>query len=201
MAASIEESWARITAWLEAHAPDDLQLLQKPASPEELNAASSLFGVDLHDDFRQLYQRMNGTDPNGESVGLFPSADEWDEMAFGPCALEQVVGDWQMQKELLEGGDFADCEPESTAAGVAHVWWNPSWIPFAWNGGGDYYCIDMDPTAEGTRGQVITHSHESGEHTILAPSLAAYLGELADGLDAGKFEYTDDGMQLMEDKE
>ena len=59
----------------------------------------------------------------------------------------------------------------------------------------------MAPTTAGTKGQVITHSHESGKHIILARSLAAYLGELADGLDAGHFEYTDYGMQKIEAEE
>jgi len=194
---SINDSWDRITTWLKAKSPDDLQLLQ-PGAPDELDTAATLFGLQLHGDFRQLYQLMNGTDPNGESVGLFPSADEWDDMAFGPCALEQITADWQMQKELLEGGDFADLTPESCDPAITNDWWNVGWIPFAWNGGGDYYCIDMVPTADGTMGQVITHSHETGEHKVLAPSLAAYLNDLADGLDAGKFELTDDGLQKSE---
>ena len=201
MGATINDSWTRIAAWLRANVPSDFALLQAPASSEELDAAAAQFGVELPDDFRQLYQLMNGTDPNGESAGLFPSADEWDDMAFGPFALEQIVREWQMQKELVEGGEFVDREPESCAPGIANDWWNAGWIPFAWNGGGDYYCIDMAPTADGTKGQVITHSHESGEHKILARSLAAYLSELAEGLDAGQFEYTDDGMQKIEAEE
>jgi cell wall assembly regulator SMI1 len=130
-------------------------------------------------------------------VGLFPSADDWDDMAFGPTALEQIVREWDIQKDLVEGGDFADLEPRS-AAGVAGDWWNMGWIPFAGNGGGDLYCVDLAPGGEGVRGQVITHSHESGEHKILAPSLAAYLSDLADGLEAGRYKYTDRGMQKIE---
>ncbi len=36
-------------------------------------------------------------------------------------------------------------------------------------------------------GQVIAHSHESGERAKLADSLAEYLAELADALEAGGF--------------
>jgi cell wall assembly regulator SMI1 len=197
MAASINDSWARIAAWLKANAPHDFMLLQGPVSPDELDAAAAHFGVELPEDFRRLYQLMNGTDPNGESVGLFPSADAWDDMAFGPTALEQIIREWDMQKELVDGGDFADLEPRS-AAGVASDWWNTGWIPFAGNGGGDLYCVDLAPSGEGVKGQVITHSHETGEHKILAPSLAAYLSDLADGIEAGHYEYTDRGMQKIE---
>ncbi len=197
MTVPIELSWGRLAAWLQLNAPTDFPLLQGPVSAAELDAAAAHFGIDLPHDFRQLYQLMNGTDPHGESAGIFPSADEGDDIAFGPLALEQGIRVWDSQRQLVDSGDFADLTPRS-AKGVADDWWNLGWIPLASNGGGDFYCIDMAATAEGTVGQIITHSHESGEHKILAPSLAAYLNELADGVAAGRFQYTDFGMQRIE---
>ena len=91
----------------------------------------------------------------------------------------------------MTSGDFADLEPQSSD-GIANVWWNVGWIPFADNGGGDYYCVDMAPTGAGTRGQIISHSHESGEHKVLAASLADYLNDLAQSLEANAFEYDDE---------
>jgi cell wall assembly regulator SMI1 len=197
MGTSINDSWDRIAAWFRANAAAHFELLQEPASPKELEAAARLFGFELPEDFKRLYGLVNGTDPNGESVGLFPAADEYDDMAFGPLALEQVVRKWRMLKNLLESGEFADREPESSASGVSNDWWNVGWVPFASNGGGDFFCVDTAPTPEGIRGQVISHSHESGVHKVLAPSLAVYLAELADGLDKGRFEYTDYGLQKV----
>lgn len=187
----VHQSWARVADWLRANAPADFALLQPPVSAAELDAAAAEFGVELPADFRRLYEVVNATDPNGNSIGLFPSADD-DPMAFGPLALEQVVREWRVQRELLEGGDFAGLEPESASPGVAAEWWNVGWIPFAGNGGGDFYCIDTAPADGGTRGQVITHSHETGVHQVLAPSLAAYLDELADGLEQGRYRYGDE---------
>jgi cell wall assembly regulator SMI1 len=191
MTAPIAKSWKRITAWLRANAPGVPEQFQAPVTPEELASAGKKLGVELPDDFAQLYQVVNGTDPDDDSAAIFPSADEWDDMAFGPLALQQVVREWQMQRKLLKGGDFAGREPQSDE-GVASDWWNVGWIPFAGNGGGDYYCVDTAPTGAGTRGQVITHSHESGEHKSLAPSLAHYLSDLADALEAGQYEYDED---------
>ena len=124
MAVTINDSWSRIAAWLQANAPTDLALLQGPVSSEDLDAAAARFGLELPDDFRQLYQLMNGTDPDGESAGLVPSADEWDDMAFGPFALDQIVREWQMQKELVECGEFVDREPDSCVPGIINEWWN-----------------------------------------------------------------------------
>lgn len=197
MTATIDNSWGRITEWLKQTVPDEFALLQGPVPVEELDAAASEFGVELPGEFRQLYLIANGTNPNGESVGLFPSEDEWEEMAFGPLAVDHILSEWQMQKELVDCGEFADRQPESCDAGIENEWWNVGWIPFAWNGGGDYYCIDLAPAAGGTRGQVITHSHETGEHKVLASSLAEYLSNLADDLEAGKFEYSDYGLQKV----
>jgi cell wall assembly regulator SMI1 len=106
-------------------------------------------------------------------------------------ALEQIVQEWTMQKELLEMGDFIGLEAQSSE-GIANDWWNIGWIPFAGNGGGDYYCVDMAPTDAGTPGQIISHAHESGEHRVLAASLDDYLNDLANALEANAFEYDDD---------
>ena len=111
-------------------------------------------------------------------------------MAFRPLALDQIIREWKMQEQLLAMDDFADLVAEASD-GVANDWWNTGWIPFADNGGGDYYCVDMAPTSAGIVGQVISHSHDSGERKKLANSLAEYLGDLADSLESGSFEYDD----------
>jgi cell wall assembly regulator SMI1 len=112
-------------------------------------------------------------------------------MAFGPLALEQIVREGRMQRELLEGGDF-EGNVANSDPGVAPDWWNVGWIPFAGNGGGDFYCLDIAPTESGSKGQVISHSHESGEHKRLADSLAVLLTEIADALEDGQLEYDEE---------
>ncbi|MEL7498222.1 MAG: SMI1/KNR4 family protein [Planctomycetota bacterium] len=196
MPAPLHDSWSRIDAWLESQSSSDRKLLQSPVSADQIDAAAAEFGVEFHSDLRDFYLIVNGTDPNGESVGLFPSVDEWDEMPYGPMAIEQVVREWKLQKELLEGGDFEGCEPEEVDDGIVKDFWNVGWIPFAGNGGGDLYCIDMSPADGGTAGQVISHSHETGNHQRLADSLSDYLGDLASGLESGKYTYGEDGVQV-----
>ena len=186
---SVSESWNRIAAWLRSNAPQTLACLQPPATVEQLEAAARQLALPFPDDFWDLYETTNGSDSEGKSFGIFPSLDEWG-MAFSPLALDQIIRESKIQKELLEMGDFADLVAEASE-GVANDWWNMGWIPFADNGSGDYYCVDMAPTSGGTVGQVISHSHESGERRKLANSLAEYLGDLADSLESGSFEYDD----------
>ena len=190
MISPITEAWNRISAWLQSHAPTTLQLLQPPATEEQLQHLATQTNLELPEDFKDFYRLMNGTDPEGNGCGLFPACDEWDEMAFSPLAVEKILQDWQLQKELLETGNFADLEAQP-GDGIAPDWWNIGWIPFASNGGGDLYCIDLAPVPTGQKGQVIFYAHETGEHQLLAGSLADYLNDLAIALESNALNYDD----------
>jgi cell wall assembly regulator SMI1 len=72
---------------------------------------------------------------------------------------------------------------------VRKAWWHRGWVPFASNGGGDYWCIDLDPARGGTAGQVIAYSHESGERGLQSPSLRRWLFDLAGELESGGLTY------------
>ena len=69
--------------------------------------------------------------------------------------------------------------------------WNTGWIPFAGNGGGDLYCIDMAPAEGGTVGQIISHNHESFDHKLLARSFGDYLESLAERLENGELTFSE----------
>ncbi len=172
-------------AWLRAHAPADCVEVFAPATSDAIAAAAARMGIAFPDQLVEFYQRLNGA----ESGTVLPSPDD-DPMAYTPMPLPDVIADWTGWKELVEVGQFNDCTPRS-AAEIQNVWWSTGWIPFATNGGGDFLCVDTAPTAAGRPGQVISHSHETGEHRRLSPSLADYLHDLADALDRGQFVHDD----------
>ena len=187
MPATIPKSWARISTWLKANAPDALTDAGPAVTTKEVDSAAKKMAVKLHADHVKFCQIINGA----ESSGIFPAYGEWEDMAFSPMSLDDSTSAWEMLKQLLELGEFTD-RPLVSVEGVANDFWNVAWIPFADNGGGDYYCIDMAPGKGGKKGQVIFHSHESGQHVVLATSLRDYLSQLADNLDAGRLEYDED---------
>ncbi|MCA9801930.1 MAG: SMI1/KNR4 family protein [Cyanobacteria bacterium HKST-UBA02] len=188
----MSKSWKRICKWLAENAPSALSNLKMSgAEAKALKSFESLSGAKLPKDFISLYGLIDGTEGDAEGdteIGVFPSADDSDDMAYSPLSLEDVARDWQMQKELLEGGDYKD-SVSVPGDGVSSQWWHPGWIPFATNGAGDYYCIDTAPVDGGIAGQVIAFSHESGERPVLAGSLAEYLETLAESLESGAYEY------------
>jgi cell wall assembly regulator SMI1 len=150
-----------------------------------ISATAAQLGFVFPDQLVELYTRLDGA----SSGAVFPSPDGYD-MAFIPMPLDEVLVNWSGQKQLVEVGQFDDCIPQS-APEIRSVWWDPGWIPFATNGGGDFLCVDNVPTAAGQVGQVISHSHETGEHKLLSRSLADYLLDLANKLEEGQFIYDD----------
>ena len=184
MTVPIGDSWTRIIAWLRVHAPADVDVF--PAADRDMiSATAAQLGIAFPDQLVEFYQRLDGAN----SGSVFPSPDDYD-MAFIPMPLDEVLVNWSGQKQLVEVGQFDDCTPRS-AAEIRSVWWDPGWIPFATNGGGDFLCVDSVPTAAGQIGQVISHSHETGEHRFLSRSLADYLQDLAKKLEDGQFVYDD----------
>ena len=174
----VADSWKRIAFWIENNAPHWAPL-HAGATAGELEGAEIAIGFRLPEELRELYASHNG------SKDLFPTSDN---ETYCLLPLVELIGNWNSQKQLLDGGDFADLQP-TAAAGIKKDWWNVGWIPFASNGGGDCYCVDMAPDRDGVPGQVITHNHESGEHKRLASCLREWLEQFANDLEDGKYSY------------
>ncbi len=189
--ANISDSWDRIVAWLTSNASQVLTQHQDRVGDVELNELEKTIGCELPEDVKRFYKLVNGDNPNQASSGIFPSIDDLDHMAYGPLAISQLQREWEIQKELLEGGDFEGCEPEEVDSGIRNESWNTRWIPFAGNGGGDLYCIDMVPAEGGTVGQIISHNHETFDHKLLARSFGDYFENLAERLENGELTFSD----------
>ncbi|GME74129.1 unnamed protein product [Ambrosiozyma monospora] len=61
------------------------------------------------------------------------------------------------------------------------------WIPFAADGSGYNYCLDLDPTAEGSMGQVITMADDNFERNLLGTSFKDYFGKFVKDVYDGKY--------------
>ena len=92
--------------------------------------------------------------------------------------LKEILAEWKRWKKLTDMGEFKNMK-SGPDKGIRDDWWNPGWVPFADNGMGDLFCVDLAPTPAGTAGQVITMNHETSKRELLAPSFAAWLADLA----------------------
>lgn len=174
--------WQRIERWLATHAPDLLDDLNPGASEEELAQAEATLGVALPEDFKASYRLHNG------GVSLFVGMSE----SFFP--LKRVLGEWSVYQDLKKHqSGWAESEPGFlTDPGREHlpiqpVWWHPKLIPFAADGAGNNWCVDLDPAPGGHVGQVIDWDHEDGPTGVLFPSFQALFSQLTDDLEADKY--------------
>lgn len=179
---SIDEAWDRIEAWLVANAKGWKPLRPKATDVQIAKAEKSL-GIKLPADVRASYRRHNGSDDHG----FFPD-HAGANVSWYLLSVPEIVGEAEEWEELLDDGDFDDSKPKADK-GVRREAWNKRWIPFAGNGGGDCWCLDLAPASGGKAGQVIYVSHEMAQRERLAKSFSEWLGKFAIALEAGDYRY------------
>ncbi|AVG14979.1 molybdenum cofactor biosynthesis protein MoeA [Chromobacterium vaccinii] len=174
----MDELWRQFEAWLAEHWPDGLASLNPPASDAQIAELERQLGAKLPADYVVCLKIHDG-----QSGGDFL----FDGMEFLSC--EEVHRQWRVWKELLDDGVFAG-ETSEPEAGIKNDWWNPRWIPFTHNGGGDHLCLDLDPAESGTLGQVITMWHETGDRERVAEGFEAYFADFVSGALDGRYAYS-----------
>ncbi len=200
---TVSESWTSIEAWLKANAPSIRKSLRPGAKDAAIEKLQSKLSITLPTDFVESVRCHDGQKEDAEH-GIFPMAD--DVLGAMPSCrllkLGEIASEWTMMKELLDAGEFTDQKSEPQA-GVRDDWWNPGWIPIADNGGGDYYCLDMAPNKGGSAGQVIAFFHDMEERPRMATSFAAWVADLAAGLESGRYGLDDDEgiVEVKEDED
>ncbi|BDS06590.1 hypothetical protein NT6N_16300 [Oceaniferula spumae] len=173
---NIFTQWEQLEAWLSDNAPPLLEGLRPGATPTAIAEAEASLGVKFPEDFRTCYLIHDGQDP--DTPWLFDASEF--------LSLERIVEEWTVWKDLLDGGDFTDCE-STPDTGVKPDWWNASWIPFTYNGSGDHLCIDLDPTNDGTQGQVIEMWHDMDNRPVVAKSFSEWFSGLVGGVLSGDY--------------
>jgi cell wall assembly regulator SMI1 len=197
--ATVARSWKDIEAWLAEHTPLIRRSLRPPTAEGALDKLEKALAARLPGDVKACYRIHDGQRASCDS-GLFPAPAAIslgdDEPAFRLLGLREVAGEWKLMKELLDGGEFRGRRAKPQR-GIRPGRWNAGWVPIAGNGAGDFYCIDLDPAASGTRGQVIVVPNDLDERVRVAPSLRHWLARLAAGLRDGEFGRSDEDEGLV----
>ena len=177
----MRDLWSRIERWLDEHAPDKLGSLAPGAEESQLAKAEAALGVRLPDDFRA-------------SALIHDGERDWAFVVHGwnLMSLERIVEEWRVWKDLYDAGEYNVLVGATRAEGpIWPDWWRPSWIPIAGDGGGNFFCLDLDPAPGGTVGQVVEVWHDGDARTVVAPSFRAWLADFADALEAGRWRLVD----------
>lgn len=140
-------------------------LMQEGASDTEIEKLCEAFSeVKIPAEFIDFYKIHNGQIPYTQGI-----IDDFYEL----LSIDRILEEWNVWKELILDDDF---DYKSTPdPGVKDDWYNLLWLPFASNGCGDNYCLDLNPTTEGTYGQVISVVHDDSIRSIEALSFSSFL--------------------------
>ncbi len=177
-AGTIDDVWNRLEKALKAAAPEVRKSLKKGTTEAKLTKLEQKLGVTLPSDLRASLLRHDGQKEDGD--GLFPEDFVGDMSGeFVLMSTAEIESEWRMWRGLNDGGEFTGSKT-TPGKGVRAGWWNPGWIPFATDGGGDSLCVDTTPAKGGTAGQVIHMRHDSGDRPRPAKSLADLLANLCD---------------------
>lgn len=173
-----------LEAWLGTHLPEVAADLQPGAGEEALQRLATALGTALPDDFQQLYRWHDG---QAMAVNTGP----WYGLTFLPLA--RVQGEcalWRQTLQEMGPETLADLDSGMQSTPPGHVrkqYGNPLWIPFAYDWGGNYLGIDLDPDTLGTPGQVISFGRDEERKIAVAPSLSAFVGWLVAELAGDNF--------------
>lgn len=174
-AAALDAAWDAYAGAMAGPCPDFLRRLAPGAAETEIAAAERSIGRRLPADLRRLLARHAG------------SGDVFAVPGFALFGPDGIAGEWAIW-EALRLAEFEPGGYTSTPVGPVRgdAWWRPDWVPFAGDFTGNHLCVDLDPAPGGAVGQVIHFLHDDDRRTWLAPSLAAFLAELAAGARAGR---------------
>lgn len=167
--------------------PQILDTLNPGADLYRISELEQKIGMTLPDSFKDFYQVHDGQKLTG--LSLF----DGDYL----LSIDEILREWLQWKEvtpkieadiLATYGDKLASEPD---LGIRNNWWNPAWIPITSNGCGDNFCIDLDPTEEGTFGQIIRMIHDHPRRELQANSFDSWINQYISDLEADKYYFSD----------
>ena len=157
----MKQLWQQLENQLSAHNPELLADLNPPATDAQIRELEQAIGLQLPADFGACLKIHDGQ--RGRATWLF------DGYEF--LSSEKILMEWVVWIDLLDDGEF-DGRAASVDAGIKTEWWSKGWVPFSSNGMGDHFCLDLEPAAQGRRGQVIQVFHDMPGRSLKSPDFA-----------------------------
>jgi cell wall assembly regulator SMI1 len=191
-----------LEAWLKRFDESKIEMrkqLNPPATPQQIARLERKSGIKLPDDLLNLYQIANGQQdpfkvtyrkgqPNIIELPFPVDADRFVGHLFGGyqfLSTMEAEKEWENWRVIYSGSsqaerdDFDDNVQVRASDPVRKHYANLRWLPFARDGGGNSYAVDMDPAPGGRAGQIIVIGPDEDLRRVLAPSLAELLAAAA----------------------
>ncbi|RYE01286.1 MAG: beta-1 3-glucan biosynthesis protein [Sphingobacteriales bacterium] len=172
----------KIESWLQANLPEVASDLQPGAAQNELQHFVTSLGINVPDEFLCLYAWHNGQE-------MKVISGPWYGLNFLP--LHRVLQECLMWRQVLQESSEESLrklssQMSSTPDGFVKMEYaNEKWIPFAYDGAGNYLGVDLDPDERGAYGQVINFGRDEERKIAISPSIGSFLTWFLDELLSG----------------
>jgi cell wall assembly regulator SMI1 len=171
--AEIEESWARVTAWLAANAPASYATLRPSALSAELDACERDLKVALPAELRRLLLVSNG-------AAGFGADDTYHREAWFLPGGHRLLS----AAELAEDSrGLVETMSDLGFASLMGSWWHPQWVLFGRHVAGNGMAIDQRPGPG--QGAVGEFENEGSIKFTLGASLGEYVAKVAVSIENG----------------
>jgi len=173
--------WQEIQQSLLAIAPLIGKSFQKPAEEAQIKALEDVITQPLPKSFKEYLRTFNGQEQS-DSPHYF--------MGYNLLLpIDEIIETYQMLVEDFEGESIAD---ELNPNKIQPVLWDKGWIPFTDFEVTTRICIDLNPAANGVKGQVIMLypgiDYQSDE-VVLANSFEEFTQKIWNILDAKDYSF------------
>ena len=173
--------------WLKLNYKDGLDDLNPPITKEELTKLKNELGFEIPNELVEMLKIHNGQ--KGEASYLF------EEQEF--LSSNRIIDEWKVWKNLLESGDLEDNKSDCFDKEIQNNWWNLKWLPFTYDGCGNHYCIDMNPSEWGEKGQIIEMYHDDSERKLLNNTLYSWFESYISKLKNKEYVYSKDYDEII----
>jgi cell wall assembly regulator SMI1 len=150
---------ARLETWLKRHRPRYAEALNPPATEDDIVALRGSLNAPVPDELRQLLAWHNGQ--SADFTGAF-------------------VENWLLLSAAEIGAAKSDLDAQ---IGARQSGWQPAWVPFLDDDGGNYLILDPSLPSVPVRDYQSTNP----EAPTLAPSLTAWMREFVTAVEKGDY--------------
>ena len=151
------EILVQVEDWLSTHRPEYFALLNPPAHEYLFEALRATAGIVLPDNVKRFYEWHDGQKARSFELLLH-------NLTF--MTLMEMAATHQMHQQVSV---FDKWEEDH---------WQPCWVPFLSNGGGDYLCVATESFRDIPVGSVLWYDHEVSDREIVHTDFEAFLHDL-----------------------
>jgi cell wall assembly regulator SMI1 len=183
---TFESVLSKYLAWVSEHAPGVQRTIRPGLTAAELADFEQSLGIELPENLRLLYRRLDGQEHWGESLlpALLPALQPLIIMSSSV-----VVTDRRDRLAFVRDVPAISQTPYRATGPVKPVYWNPFWIPVGADGGAGTLVVDLDPPEGGQAGQVIAAWDDHDERVVLYDGLLPLFETVLEGIETGRYGY------------